>query len=111
MFTFFQVGTITRPRSVAVDVDTGPGLLIQTLFTSLIVFGGIYALLNLIFAGYAFFSAGSDPKKVEAAWGKIWQTILGLVVVAGSFLLGAIIGKLVFGSTTAVLNPSIPTIF
>ncbi len=111
MYTFFQIGTVTRPKAVTHDVTSGPGLLLQTFFTALIVFGGIYGVINLILAGYAFLSAGSDPKKIEGAWGKIWQTALGLTVMAGSFLLAGIFGKLIFGGTYSLLKPSIPTLF
>jgi len=111
MNVFFQVGTITRPRAVPTDVFSGPGLLLQTFFTALIAFGGVYGVINLILAGYAFLSAGSDPKKIEAAWGKIWQTAIGLTFMAGSFLIAAILGKLIFGGTTSLLTPTIPTIF
>lgn len=112
MNIFFQFGSINPPAALTTvgGVDTGPAKLIQTLFTMLIAFGGVYSIINFILAGYAFLSAGSDPKKVEAAWGKIWQTFLGLTFIAGAFLLGAILGKLVFGDATIILNPSIPTV-
>ena len=54
-------------------------------------------------------SAGDDPKKVTDAWGKIWQTLMGLAVATGSFVIAAIFGKLLFGDYGALLNPSIPT--
>ena len=55
-------------------------------------------------------SAGDDPKKVAGAWAMIWQTILGLAVAAGAFVLAAIFGQLIFGSPTFILNPKIPTL-
>lgn len=76
----------------------------------MIVAGGIYALFNLVLAGFAFLSAGNDPKKVEGAWAKIWQTLLGLAFIAGSFVLAAIFGKLIYGDYNAILSPSIPTL-
>jgi hypothetical protein len=76
----------------------------------LVIVAGIYALINLILAGYAFMSAGDDPKKVAGAWAKIWQTILGLAVAAGAFVLAAIFGQLIFGQWDFILNPKIPTL-
>ncbi|MCX6705126.1 MAG: hypothetical protein NT162_02200 [Candidatus Woesebacteria bacterium] len=55
-------------------------------------------------------SAGDDPKKVAGAWAKIWQTALGLAVAAGALVLAAIFGQLIFGSPTAILNPTITPI-
>lgn len=108
----YQIGVIAPPPQVGNfgDVATGPGKLLQTIFTTMIALGGIYSLINFILAGYSFLTAGDDPKKVEGAWAKIWQTAIGLTVMAGTFLLGAIFGKLIFGSSTYVLSPFIPTL-
>lgn len=112
MNTFFQFGQISPPSALATvgSVDTGPAKLLQVFFTLLVTVGGIYSLLNFLLAGYAFLSAGSDPKKIEAAWGKIWQTVLGLTITAGAFVLAAIISQLVFGDAAFLLKPTIPTL-
>ncbi len=86
------------------------GKLIDLVIRTLIVGAGIYALINLVLAGYAFISAGDDPKKVAGAWAKIWQTLLGLAVAAGSFVLAAIFGKLVFNDYMFLLKPKIPSL-
>ena len=86
------------------------GKLLDLLIRTLIVGAGIYALINLVLAGYAFISAGDDPKKVAGAWAKIWQTLLGLAVAAGSFVLAAIFGKLVFNDFMFLLKPKIPSL-
>lgn len=106
-------GKITAPSPLARfgDVESGGlGKFINLIFQSMIIVAGIYALLNLILAGYAFMSAGDDPKKVTGAWSKIWQTILGLAVTAGAFILAAIFGKLIYGEWDAILSPKIPSI-
>lgn len=80
---------------------------LNVILNLLVVVAGLYALFNLIFAGYQFMSAGGDQKAVEAAWGKIWQSLLGLTIVAGSFLLAALFGWLIFGDASAILKPQI----
>jgi hypothetical protein len=90
------------------DPGTAIGTLIQYAVWILIVGAGIYALFNFILAGYAFMSAGDDPKKVAGAWAKIWQTALGLAVTAGAFVLAAIFGQLIFGDPAFILKPTIP---
>jgi hypothetical protein len=82
----------------------GLPLFINAIIKLLIVGAGIYALINLVLAGYAFMSAGDDPKKMAGAWNKIWQTLLGLAFAAGSFVLAAIFGKLIFGDYNALLQ-------
>ena len=86
------------------------GTFLNIIILTLITVAGVYALFNLIMAGYAFMSAGDDPKKVAGAWAKIWQTMLGLAVAAGAFVLAAIFGQLIFGDPTFMLNPKVPTI-
>ena len=105
-------GTISQPahlRGFSSVQGGGIAQLLNIAFQTLIVVAGIYAVFNFLFAGYSFLSAGNDPKKITDAWAKIWQSILGLVVTAGAFVLAAIVGKLVFGDYNALLNPTIPT--
>lgn len=103
-------GSIKPPDSVSGDPASSIGNLIQEIIWILIIGAGIYALFNFILAGYAFLSAGDDPKKVAGAWAKIWQTALGLVIAAGAFVLAAIFGQLIFGRWDFILNPTIPTL-
>lgn len=86
-----------------------PGLMLffNNLIRLLIVIGGLWAFLNLILAGYGFLGAGEDPKKMAAAWQKIWQSMIGLLFILGSFVLAAIFGYLLFGDPTAILKPKI----
>lgn len=105
-------GSISAPAGIsnyASAPDTAIGQLLNTVLRTLIVGAGIYALFNLVLAGYAFMSAGDDAKKVAGAWAKITQTIIGLAIAAGSFVLAAIFGQLIFGKADFILNPSIPT--
>lgn len=108
------IGGVTPPPGVKTWIEqrgggTIPGLIpfANALLKLLIVLAGLYAFFNLIIAGYQFMSAGSDAKKVGEAWSKIWQSLIGLLIVAGSFVLAGIFGWLLFGDPMAILNPSI----
>lgn len=86
---------------------TGLTTLINSLLQIAMVIAGIWFLINIILAGFGFMSASGDPKKVAQAWEKIWQSILGLVIIVTSFLLAAIVGILLFGDPMAILRPKI----
>ena len=73
----------------------------------LVVVAGIWALFNFIMAGYQFIQAGGDSKAVSAAWARIWQSLVGIVIVAASFLFAAIIGQIFFGEWDAILSPKL----
>lgn len=107
-------GNITLPGNLSTKYGDEPGTAIGTLIQYaiwiLIVGAGIYALFNFILAGYAFMSAGDDPKKVAGAWSKIWQTALGLAFSAGAFVLAALFGQLIFGKWDFIINPVIPSL-
>lgn len=106
-------GTINPPPAIS-KYSASPGVALGTLLNVglklMIVVAGIYALINLVLAGYAFMSAGDDAKKVAGAWAKIFQSLLGLAVAAGAFVLAAIFGQLIFGQWDFILNPKIPTL-
>ena len=52
-------------------------------------------------------TAGGDAKKLTKSWDLIWQTLLGLAIIAGSFVLAAIFGYILFENPMFMLNPVI----
>ena len=105
------VGNVTAPPALQRFLPfagVGLGTLINLFLNILVVAGTVYALFNFILAGYSFLGAGNDPKKVEGAWAKIWQTVIGLAFIAGATVLGAIFGQLLFGDWRAIIEPTIP---
>lgn len=106
-----NLGTIKAPVDLpGTNAGQVIGNLIERIIQLLIVGASIYALINLVLAGYSFMSAGDDPKKIEGAWGKIWQSLLGLAVSAGAFVLASVIGNLIFGPGFNILSPTITPI-
>ncbi len=104
-------GPITAPTTtLGTDPGVAIGKVIQLAINLIIIGAALYALFNLVLAGYSFMSAGGDPKKVADAWAKIYQTLIGLVVTAGAFVLAAIFGQLLFGSYTFILQPILPAL-
>ncbi len=103
-------GQINPPAFLDTNPGSGLGNLLNVIFKILIIGGGLYTLLNVILAGYAFLGSGNDPKKIEGAWAKIWQSLIGLIFIGGAFVLAAIFGKIFFGKYDFIINPKIPTI-
>lgn len=102
---------VLSPDTAGYQTDTGGGLIV--LFTSLIRFAvvvaGLYTLLNLVLAGYGYLSAQGDAKKVQNAHDRIWRSFLGLLIVAGSILIGGLMGFVIFGPDgwDLLINPVI----
>lgn len=102
------IGTVTNPLSKSYGgVNAGLIPFFTNILRLMFVGAGIYALLNLFIAGFQYMSAGGDTKQLTAAWARIWQTLLGLVIIVGSFALAALFGYLIFGDAGYILNPVI----
>jgi hypothetical protein len=98
---------VSQYGSSVIGSPSGLQVFISVIVKSVIVFAGLYAFFNIIIAGYSFMSAGGNPEKITAAWAKIWQTLLGLFIAAGAFVLAGIFGHLIFGNYNALLQLSI----
>src|SRR3989344_2128946 len=68
-----DLGIVSPPAGIASFEETaGLAGFIGNILKTLIVLAGVYAVFNFVLAGYAFMSAGDDPKKVQGAWQNIW---------------------------------------
>lgn len=107
------IGCITPPRYIGPGIDpitgklTGMMTFLNSLLRLLFVGAGLFAFTNIILAGFAFMSAGGDPKNITKAWEKIWQSIVGLLIIVISFILAAVIGLLLFNDIFYFLTPRI----
>ena len=104
-------GRVTPPAAVG-KYGTGPGglfLFINNILKLLIYGAGLFALFNFILAGYGFMAAGGDADRMAQAWAKIWQSLLGLAVAAGAFVIAGVVGLIIFGDPKAILQPKLYT--
>lgn len=74
------------------------------------VIGGFLVLLNFIWAGIDWISAGGDSGKTGKARDKITQSIIGLIILLGAFVIITFVGQLFFGDAFDILNPNLETI-
>jgi hypothetical protein len=89
----------------------GTGSLIVFLnnILKLVIFAAAFiALLNLLISGIEYIGSSGNPETAKRASSRIWMSLLGLVIVAGSILIAALIGLIFFGDSRAILFPNIP---
>jgi hypothetical protein len=55
--------------------------------------GGVYMIIQLILAGFAYINSAGDPKAATAAWTQIWQSILGMVIIASAFVIASVVER------------------
>lgn len=86
---------------------SGPGLagFISNMIIFVTVVGGLWALFNIILAGFTLVNSGGDSKKVGEMSNKITMTFLGLLVMVAAPLLAALIGQFLMGDPTFFLKP------
>lgn len=105
------VGTVENPLPPGyqnvVGANGGLILLLTNVLRLVFVAAGVFAFFNIIVAGFDFMNAGGDSKKIGEAWDKIWKSLVGLVLIVGSFALAALFGYLIFGDAGFILNPKI----
>jgi hypothetical protein len=89
-------GDITNPTKYGTSGDGGNGffLFLTNIFKFVGVLAGIFFIVQVIMAGFGYLSANGDPKKTEVAFAKIWQSIIGIAIVASAFIIAAFIGRL-----------------
>ena len=101
------VGTVQNPLTGSYGTLGGVGLFITNIVRLLFVVAGIYALFNFLIAGFSYINAGGDSKKLSQAWSRIWQSLMGLVIMVASFALISLFGYLFFGPGYNILSPQI----
>jgi len=101
--------TINPAGYGGLGADQGSGLItfLSNVIKTITISAGLFAFINLIIAGFGYISAGSDAKKTAEAWARIYMSLIGLVIIASSYVLAAIFGTLFYGSPTAIINPQI----
>lgn len=66
------------------------------------IVAALWFLFQLLLAGYTWIGAGGDKTRTEAAWHKITNALLGLVIVVFAWVLVGVVGKII---GVDILNP------
>lgn len=101
-------GSITNPLpSYGTLEEYGLINFISNVIKFVTIAAGLFAFINLIIAGFTYISAGSDAKKTAEAWSRIYMSLIGMVIIVGSYAIAGVMGMIFFGSPTAILSPVI----
>jgi len=109
-------GTFSPPQGIT-EYQKGftPGqevsgliLLLSNILRIVIYAGGLFALINLFVSGIQYLGSSGNPEMIKQASTRIWMSLLGLVIIASSLILAAIIGLVFFGDASLIIKPVIP---
>jgi len=103
------VGTINPPQTVISTVSQ-TGTFISVIVRFIVVIAGLYALWQFLTGGLGFITSGGDKGKIQQSTSQIMMAITGLAVIGASFILAAIIGRLLFGPTFNLLSPVLQSV-
>ncbi len=96
------------PGGYAADIQSGGLLqLVSNIVKLIIIVGGLWAFFNLLIAGITYITSGDKPDEIQKATQRINLSLIGLLVLVGSFVLAGIFGYLLYGDASAILNPKI----
>lgn len=93
MFEKIQEGAFPKTK---IGTTTTIGEIISSILPFVFSITGILLLVYLIMGGLQLMFAAGDPKRVQAAWGKVTNALIGFVIIFISYWLVALIGK-IFG--------------
>jgi hypothetical protein len=97
-------GNIANPTNYHSEGGSGLFTLLSNIFKLAGVIAGIFFIVQVIIAGYEYISSNGDPKKTEAALAKITQSLIGLAIVAGAFVIASVVGSIL---KINILEPTI----
>jgi len=87
--------------SPIIDPNTGPGAVISFIIGFIIVIAFILALFFIVLGGIQWITSGGDKGKVDAARNHIIAAVIGLIIVALSFvIINVVLSALGLGSLT-----------
>ena len=107
---FFGTSGAEKPSILDKYTGNDPGALI--LFANnimkVMIYGSmIIAVVNMLVSGIQFMSSNGNPEYIKTASGRIWISLLGLVVAGASLVIAGILGLIFFGDATAIISPAI----
>jgi hypothetical protein len=111
-------GEIEAPAGVA-ELNTQAGeasnnigllIFVSNMIKVASIVAGIWVLFNFIFAGFTYISASGDSGAYSKIGEKLALSATGLLLIVAAYTIAGILGLLIFGDATYIINPQIPTV-
>ncbi len=104
-------GTVSPPPGIT-DYDKaaqGIGLIpfLSNLIRIITIAGGIFVMVNILYAGWIYISSSGDASAHEKVANTITYSVVGLAIIVFSYTAAALAGTIFFGDATFILNPTI----
>lgn len=82
-------------------------MFISNLIRVFAIVAGIWAMFNLLMGGYTLITSMSDAGAMEKVKNNITMTVVGLAIIAGAYIIAAVIGAVMFGDPNFILRPQL----
>lgn len=104
-------GTIEAPAGVAKYNEQAGGIGLILFASNLIrvatIVAGIWVMINFILAGWMYITSSGDSKANSEASSKMTNSIIGLVIIVAAYTIAALLGLIIFGDASYIINPKI----
>lgn len=105
------IGKITLPTEAVqygnLGSATGPIAFLNNILNLIIFLAGLFTLINFIMAAYGYLTSDGQPQKISAAGYKILQSVIGLAIVASTFIIATVLGYILYKDPTALIDFSL----
>ena len=67
----------------------------------------LFALVNFLVSAIQYLGSSGNPEIIKQASSRIWMSLLGLVVAGSSLIIAGLLGLILFGDPSYIINPTI----
>ncbi len=104
-------GEVEAPPGVAAYDAAAGGIGLVLFFSNLIrivtIVGGIFVMVNILYAGWIYISSSGDAGAHKKVADTVTFSVVGLAIIVGSYAAAALAGVIFFGDATFILSPTI----
>lgn len=79
------------------------------LWNAIVVVGAIAVLVFFLWGAIEWITSAGDKGKLENARNRITQSMLGLIILVGSYTIISFVSQLFFGDGFNILQPKLPS--
>ncbi len=100
------VGVSSYQAKVGAD-EIGIIAFASNLVRLITIVAGIWMMINFITAGWIYLTGEGDSSAGEKVSKKILNSVMGMAIIAFSYTIAAIIGLLIFGDASYIIQPTL----